>query len=175
MIVARHLPWLFFADYEIAKWCWERTTFAVPSLSSLTCARSVSSSQIFHLLDCKLLEIFWDWFIWNHIVCLAFARFNPHWALSNRLSMRERLSLSSLLHCTSAQPIQGQGRFCCLLLRAAELKRNPHHSRSADHGRFVGYRVSSAYSWCSAVEAASLCLIFRSLVNRASKSRQHQG
>ena len=49
---------------------------------------------------------------------MIFARFNLHWALSNRLSNRKGLSLSSLLHHLWAQPVW-EGRFRCLLLCAA--------------------------------------------------------
>ena len=95
---------------KLSGWWFFTYTPLVVSELKLACDFASRSSHFF------LLKLF----------VLAFSRFNLHWALSNRLSNRKGLSLSSLLHHLGHNPI-GQGRFRCLLLCAA-VKRNMYKS-----------------------------------------------
>jgi hypothetical protein len=67
---------------KLLGWWFSTYTPLVVSELTLACDFACRSSHFF------LLKLF----------VLAFSRFNLHWALSNRLSYRKGLSLSSLLH-----------------------------------------------------------------------------
>ena len=107
----------------------------VPDTSrSLLIRRIWSRANSSHRLKASLHSLVFRWrshisfffeFIW-----LIFARFNLHWALSNRLSYRKemrKMTFAELfLHHLGHNPI-GQGRFRDLLLRAS-VKRNMYKS-----------------------------------------------